>query len=97
MKIKVRPTNHFLKRLWERGFYQCNIEKITKGISVQNQKTIFLFSYEILKAKGVEIDKNEYLIIVVKGNLLVTIFTIKDIWEYLKTQQNCQFIFNPLN
>lgn len=91
MKTKLKNTDHFLKRLWSRGFYLSNIEKLTQKLIPQKEKTLFIYSCNVLRGMNIQIERNYYLVVVVKKDVLVTLFTISNIYEYLRANKSTKF------
>lgn len=85
MRNNIKKTTHFLKRAWERGFDQFNLDKITTQMQSQKKsKTYYVYSKKYLQKMKINLNNN-FLIIVVKEDVLVTLFQVEDIYAYFNS------------
>jgi len=87
---KLIQTEHFLIRAWERGYYSSSIDKLVKEMSTTYDKSYFIINRENLRKRGVKKTKSSYLVIVVKKNLLITLFELNNLYEFLKANSNAR-------
>lgn len=89
MKTKIlnyRKTDHFLYRQWDRGIDSRIIESITSNINgVFKDKTLLVIGKSDLKKFGLKSASNLHLVLVIKRNILITLYYVKDLYPYLKT------------
>ena len=88
MITKFNKTNHFWEQTWERGIYQHEIDKITEQIDNKKLKgkSRIIVGKEQLKELGLK-TKDDCLILIAKGNLLITTFFVDNLYNYLESQQ----------
>lgn len=86
MKTKFYKTEHFIYRQWDRGIDDDSIERIVKEIEPCNKKSLIIIGSENFKKYGLGKSKNRNLIIIQKGKALLTLFFVKDLYNYLKSQ-----------
>jgi hypothetical protein len=88
MKSKLYKTNHFWEKAWERGISQWEVEKITKQIDKNKLKgkSRIIVGKEKLKELGLK-TKDECLILIAKGHLLITTFFVDNLYNYLKSKR----------
>lgn len=96
MKIiisNLKKTDHFLYRQWDRKIDDSLLEKILNKINKKNSsKTFFIIGNKLLKKFGLKLSGRTNLIIVANTNLLITIFMVEDLYQYLKSQPKYDFI-----
>ena len=92
MKTIIK-TNHFLKRAWERGFHQYDIDRLTENAKQGKAKTRLVYGSDKLRKLGYKFAKKSHLVVIMKSNVLVTLFEVPDLYSYLKSiQDNCSTI-----
>ncbi len=81
-----RKTHHFLLRQWERCIDDIELNKILRQIPVVfKQKTHVFVSKTWLKNLKIKAMPNAALVIIVgKGNCLLTLFIADDFWTYIQ-------------
>lgn len=85
-RIDYQKTDHFLFRQWDRKLEDTCLVKILEKVDVYGKrKTILIISSKVLKEVGCCLRANENMIIIIKSNLLITFFVVKDLYEYLKS------------
>ena len=91
--LKLKKTNHFLYRQWDRKIDDRLLEKILLKIDKKNSsKTFVVVGNKLLKKFGLKVSGRTNLIIVVKKNILITLFMVEDLYSYLKSNRTCEFI-----
>jgi len=86
--MKLKTTNHFLKRAWERGFPMLIIGKIERMLindskyHLTKNKTRVIIGKKMMKQLGIKSKAAALVIIIKEGRLLVTTFFIYNIWNY---------------
>jgi hypothetical protein len=82
---KYIKTNHFWQRAWERGYNQCEVDNLLLMIDKRvKSKTLLIFGKSKLRAVGHKVKGSTHLVIVVKNNVLITLFEVPDLFGYLK-------------
>ncbi len=85
MKNNLYKSDHFHQRAWERGINQYEIDQLLMQVSVQKDKVLAVFGKEKLKMAGIKLDNKSHLVIVIKENVLVTLFDVPDLFQYMKS------------
>lgn len=88
MKPRFHKTNHFWEQAWERGINQHEVDIITKYIDKRNlkEKSRIIVGKEKLKELGLK-TKDDCLILIAKGHLLITTFFVENLYNYLKSKK----------
>lgn len=89
MKTRFQKTDHFHYRQWDRKIDDSVLDEILKRISRSVQdKTLLIVSNNLLKGLGCKSMSNENLIIVIKRNVLITLFKVNDLYQYLSSNKH---------
>jgi hypothetical protein len=92
MKTKIK-SDHFWERAWERGFNQSDLDCLMENVNRVKSKTVLVFGSEKLRKLGYKFAKKSHLVIVMKSNVLITLFEVSDLYNYLKSiSSNCSTI-----
>jgi hypothetical protein len=92
MKTKIK-SDHFWERAWERGFNQSDLDGLMENVNRVKSKTVLVFGSEKLRKLGYKFAKKSHLVIVMKSNVLITLFEVSDLYNYLKSiSSNCSTI-----
>jgi hypothetical protein len=92
MKTKIK-SDHFWERAWERGFNQSDLDRLMENVNRVKSKTVLVFGSEKLRKLGYKFAKKSHLVIVMKSNVLITLFEVSDLYNYLKSiSSNCSTI-----
>jgi len=84
--LNFKKTDHFLYRQWDRKLEDSCLEKILNKVYISSKKkTMLIVGSKVLKEVGCRFRANENMIIIVRSNLLITFFVVKDLYKYLKT------------
>ncbi|MCD4792404.1 MAG: hypothetical protein K8R54_04160 [Bacteroidales bacterium] len=88
MKQQIYKTNHFREQAWERGIYQHEVDKITEQIDKEELKgkSRIVVGKEKLKELWMK-SKDDCLILIAKGHLLITTFFVDNLYNYLKSKK----------
>ncbi|MDD2386095.1 MAG: hypothetical protein PHP52_04870 [Bacteroidales bacterium] len=93
MVANFKKTDHFLYRQWDRKIDDSLLEKILNKINENiSSKTFVVVGNKLLKKFGLKVSNKANLIIVANTNLLITIFMVEDLYQYLKSQPKYDFI-----
>ena len=93
MVANFKKTDHFLYRQWDRKIDDSLLEKILNKINENiSSKTFVVVGNKLLKKFGLKVSGRTNLIIVVKKNILITLFMVEDLYSYLKSNRTCEFI-----
>jgi len=89
--MKLRKTNHFWEKAWDRGISMLTISKI-EGILLNDdryklsiEKTRLIIGKEKMKELGIKSKASGLVIIIKEGYLLITTFFVDSIWNYCKS------------
>ena len=86
MKKTFYKTEHFIYRQWDRGVNDEVIEKIAcKLRGVPQKKSVIIASTDLLKKAGIAVKNTTNLIVISKGKVLITLFFVDDLYNYLKS------------
>jgi hypothetical protein len=86
--FRIRKTDHFLLRQWERGFSDSFINRILYAISnFEEGRTAYIVSLNTLKRCG-ETKKRKNLVLVMDGIVGVTLFYVDSLAEYFSKKHN---------
>lgn len=88
-------TQHFIERSWERGYHQSDINILINKMEAKSKKHFFFINKKVLSNLGIKKIKTEYLVIITKDNVLITLFEIDSLYQFLKQNQNISF--TPIN
>ena len=82
----LKKTEHFLYRQWDRGVTDTLLEKLLNNFKNKfKKKTLLIIGSNILKKYGEKVSNKKVLIIVLKKGVLITLFYVDDIYNYLKS------------
>lgn len=90
--LYFRKTTHFIYRQWDRGIDDIDMNKILVKLhqkleKITSTKTLVFVGEQMLKKLGLKYKNVSNLVLVLhKQNLLITMFFIKDFWQYVKSQ-----------
>ena len=85
-------TRHFWQRAWERGINQCSIDCLLADLNPSKGKSLAVFGKKKLREVGIKLKNKSHLIIVMKGRVLITLFEVPDIYQYMKNHLMSNFI-----
>jgi hypothetical protein len=89
MKTKIsnyQKTDHFIFRQWDRKLEDaCLIKILEKADFYGKKKIMLIIGNKVLKEADCRFRANENMIIIVRSNLLITFFVVKDLYKYLKS------------
>jgi hypothetical protein len=86
MKTIFYKTEHFLYRQWDRGISDDLLNSALESITnCDDEKNILIVGNSTLRKKERGIKPNTNLVIVFKKKALITLFFVKDLYEYLST------------
>jgi len=94
MKTKIsayHKTDHFLYRQWDRKISEELLSEVFNkigDIKKESKKILFIVGNRMLRKYKCAKTSKENLVIVLKNNVLVTLFLVDDLYQYLKTQRN---------
>lgn len=88
---KLNKTQHFIERSWERGYHQYDINKLIDKMENKNKKHFYLINKKVLAKLEVKKIKANYLVIVVKDNVLLTLFEVDNLYHFFKQNRNVDF------
>ena len=92
MKKRFYKTNHFWDRAWERGLNQSEIDALLSNVAPQRGKHIAIFGKNAIKKAGVKATNKSHLVIVMRDNILLTLFVVWDLYGFMKTHVNSNFL-----
>lgn len=84
----ISKTNHFRERAWERGFHQYDIDRLTENARQGKAKTLLVYGSDKLRKLGYKFAKKSHLVVIMKSNVLVTLFEVPNLYNYLKSIPN---------
>ena len=88
---KLIKTEHFIIRARERGYHQFDINKLLKKMEKKENKHFYLISKKVLAKMDIKKIKPSYLVIIVKNNMLLTLFEVDNLYPFLKQNRNVDF------
>ena len=93
MRKRFFKTKHFWVRAWERGFNQSEIDVLLLEIRPRKGKHIAVFGKNAIKKAGIKLkNKSHHLVIVMNDNILITMFGVSDLYEFMKTNVKSNFV-----
>lgn len=87
----MNKTTHFIERSWERGYHQSDINRLIRKMEKKGKKHFYLIHKKALAKLEIKKTKADYLVIVVKENVLITLFEVNDLYQFLKENRNVDF------
>ena len=87
----LNKTHHFIERSWERGYHQYDINKLIDKMENKSKKHFYLIKKNVLAKLEVKRIKANYLVIVVRDNVLITLFEVDNLYQFLKQNRNVDF------
>jgi hypothetical protein len=89
--LEFRKTDHFLYRQWDRGIEDKILYKILPYVEcTYYEKDVILIQPSFLKRKGLKDEQNS-LVIIIKGNFLISAYWCKDPNYLFKKEKNSHF------
>jgi hypothetical protein len=83
---RFQKTDHFLYRQWDRKIEDSVIDKALAKLNLNcKTKTHLIIGVKFLREMGVKASRKTNLIIVVKQNVLITLFPVSDLRSYLQS------------
>jgi len=88
---RLIKTHHFIERSWERGYHQSDINKLIDKMENKNKKHFYLINKNALTKLDIKRTKARYLVIVVRDSVLLTLFEVDNLYQFLKQNRNVDF------
>ena len=89
---KFNKTHHFWQRAWERGINQSNIDCLLAELTPPKGKSLAVFGKQKLREAGIKLKNKSHLVIVMKGRVLITLFVVPDLYQFMKSNLMTNFI-----
>ena len=88
---KIIKTRHFIERSWERGYHQSDINLLINKMETKTKKHFYLINRKVLHKMGIKKIDSKYLVIVLQNKVLLTLFEVDNLYQFLKTNRNVDF------
>jgi hypothetical protein len=88
---KIIKTQHFIERSWERGYHQSDINLLINKMEIKTKKHFYLINRRVLSEMGIKKIDSKYLVIVIRDKVLLTLFEVDNLYQFLKINRNVDF------